>query len=204
MVKPSSFLCAGVLSCLGIMAHAQDAVLDARVGLVNALMSVDGSVDVVVLSEPEDDQWLTDVIGVLQVSTADQVRFSVGYDVPGKGALYTLFDDARPDDGTEWHVCREWFLNPDHGRLANDAAVKLGGGVLLIDNGATSQIVDNPDASFDEAMAEDPAFKGLFGETALIEDGAEYQETVTLVWVQVPDDAYNAERLERGGFMDGC
>lgn len=200
------YLCilTGVLALLGVPANSQDSVLSARENMMTAIASVDGSVDVIVLAEPEDAQWLATVVDSLRVSPADQVRFSVGYDVPGKRDLHAMFEASRPENGPAWHVCRNWFLDPDHGDMANRLAPELGGGVLFIDTGSTSEIVDNPNASFDEAMAQDPVFKGVFGTTARVSDGVEYQDAVTLVWVQVPQEAYNADRLKRGGFMDGC
>lgn len=173
--------------------------------LTLAVTQADGAVDVVLAVEPDPDR-LSNVLSLLAIGTADQVRFSATYDVPGRREALAGIERFARANGLAWAVCPNWWLSPDVDYLAAEIREDLGGSLVFIDNGPSSDAPDNPDADLAAAMREDPAFAGVLGPDARrVEDAADYFDASTAVWMQVvPNRALDPARQDKGGWVDGC
>ena len=211
--RPTTVLVAALLWAGA--AGAQESALDlpppgaqaAWDNLALALTQADGSVDVM-LADPPDPDRLDALLDLMVLSTADQVRISTTYDMPGKAETLARIEGFIDENGLPWHVCHGWWLSPDSDPYATLIRDRLGGSLVFLDNDPTTGIVENPEASFDEAMRGDPAFAGTVGqEPRRIADAEDYFEAASAVWVQVMA-LHGAEldpaRRDEGGWVDGC
>ena len=175
--------------------------------LALAVTQADGSVDVMLADRPDPDR-LDALLDLMVLSTADQVRISTTYDMPGKEEALGRIEGFIRENGLLWHVCHGWWLSPDSDPYATLIRDRFGGSLMFLDNDPTTGIVENPEASFDEALRVDPAFAGAVGqEPRRIADAEDYFEAASAVWVQVMA-VHGAEldpaRRDEGGWVDGC
>lgn len=165
----------------------------------------DGTVDVVFADRP-DAATLEYFLSLMVLGTAEQVRFSATYSAEGRLETLREIETFIEANGMPWHVCHGWWLSPDDDYAASVVKDRLGGSVILIDNGPSSDVVDNPDADLSAALTADPVFAGIFGSgAARVEDPSDYFEAVSAIWGQVvPNRELDSQRQERGGWIDGC
>jgi hypothetical protein len=174
--------------------------------LTLALTQVDGSIDVVFAARP-DLAALDDFLSLVILQTGFQVRFSVFPDTAGRGEIFTQIYDFREAHGLDWHVCRGWWAWPRADGYAAQLRDRFGGSIVFIDNGASSDADDNPEADYLTARHLDPAFAAVFGlEPFRVEEPEAYLKIGEMFWHQVTQiDAWpGLERLlDRGGWVDG-
>lgn len=165
----------------------------------------DGTVSIVFASEPDSDQ-LEYFLSLMVISTADQVRFSATYDLDNRNGLLEGLEAFIGANGVPWHVCRGWWMSPDDDYSAALIREDFGGSLVFIDNGQSSDVVDNPEADLNAALTADPVFAGMFGsDPRRVESGEEYFNAVTAFWSQVvPKVELIRERQKKGGWVDGC
>ena len=177
----------------------------AQDNLTLAVTQADGSVDVVLAQEPATEH-LDRFLDLLVIGTASQVRFSATYDMPGRRETLDRIEAFSRENGLGWSVCHDWWLSPDADYLATAIRDTFGGSLVFIDNGATSDAVDNPDADLGTAMRADPAYAAVLSSAPRrISDAGEYLDGVMAVWIQiVPTRELDAARQSKGGWLDGC
>lgn len=165
----------------------------------------DGTVDVVFASEP-DAEKLEYFLSLMVLGTAEQVRFSVTYNAEQRQATFEQIESFIQANGVPWHVCHGWWMSPDADYAEGVIRDELGGSIILIDNGHSSDAVDNPEADIVEALTADPVFVGAFGSQPVrVEDMGKYLKAVSVIWGQiVPVRELDSQRQERGGWIDGC
>lgn len=165
----------------------------------------DGTVDVVLAAAPDPDR-LDYFLSLLVLGTAEQVRFSVTYDANERQATVGQIESFIEANGVPWHMCHGWWLSPDDDYAETVIRDELGGSVILIDNGQSSDVVDNPEADMEKALTADPVFTGVFGpQPVRVEDMGDYFKAVSAIWGQVvPNRELDSQRQERGGWVDGC
>jgi hypothetical protein len=176
--------------------------------LADALRSADGSVDLVIGVDPGPEK-LGEILNLLSVSTADQIRLSVLYDpetlrvTAEQKVVLAVVRDYIAVRGLDWYVCEGWWGTPGREDLSRRVAGEFGGSLLFIDNGSSSDLIDNPSADLIEALENDPAFASVFDQPQRLTDGEPYWNAVEAFWSQVMlDNELDHER--RGGWKDGC
>lgn len=180
--------------------------------LTIALTQADGAVSIALAAEPDAGQ-LEDLMGLLLMSPAKQVRFSTVYDpetqrvTADQTAILDKVNQFIESHGVEWKVCNDWWMSPDSAVISASVNDSFGGSLILIDNGASSDAYDNPEADFMQARYDDPAFAAVFGDGARrVTDPEEYLAAVEAFWVQVQSDggSSDGQTSENGGWVDGC
>ncbi len=176
--------------------------------LADALRIADGSVDLVIGGDPGPEK-LGVILDLLSVSSADQIRLSTLYDpetlrvTAEQKAVLAVVRDYIATHGLNWYVCEGWWGTPGREHLSRRVIEEFRGSLLFIDNGPSSDLIENPSADLNAAIAADPVFAGLFDQTQWIIDGEGYWNAVEAFWSQVMLD--NAlEPARRGGWKDGC
>jgi hypothetical protein len=176
--------------------------------LAGALMRADGSVDLVIGYDPGTEK-LTNILDLLAASTAEQVRLSTLYDPETlrvsaeQKTVLTAVRDYIAMHGLDWHVCEGWWGTPGREHLSRRVIEEFGGSLLFIDNGPSSDLIENPSADMIEALATDPAFASVFDHPKRVTDAEGYWNAVEAFWSQVMLD--NAlDPAQRGGWKDGC
>ncbi|NJM81832.1 MAG: hypothetical protein HC844_04415 [Tabrizicola sp.] len=172
--------------------------------LAGALMRADGSVDLVIGVSPGPEK-LVEMLDLLSVSTATQIRLSALYDpetlrvTSGQKAILSVFRDYIAVHGLDWHVCEGWWGTPGREHLSRRVIDEFGGSLIFIDNGPSSDLIDNPSSDLSAAVANDPVFASLFKDAEWIVDGEEYWNAVEAVWSQVMlDNALDPARRGAG------
>lgn len=175
----------------------------AQANLAQALAQTDGSVDVVLGYDAEPGA-LTDLMGLLAGSSAQQVRFSVTFEVAGRNEVMDGIEAFARANEKDWAVCRDWWSSWDIESTAVDLRDQLGN-FIFIDNGPTSGVVESPEADIDQALLEDPAYAGLLGsEPRRVTDPAAYLAAASAVWIHAANHELDQARQARGGWVDGC
>lgn len=196
-----------LLSCLGATLVSGGAALAQEAGwgeMSRALQAATGSVDVVIAGALSSES-LGGLLDLLAQSSADQVRISMTYDVPGRRELGAVAEAVARERGLPWHVCHDWWLIPDHDWRAAFVHDELGGSLVLIDNDPSSGVVENPEEDLAVAIQQDPAFAGVLGAAPRrIEEADVYFEAVSAPWSQVQGHATSPAQQEQGGWVDGC
>lgn len=207
--KQTALVCAAISVLSGpVFAEASPAVVSKMPELAGALMRADGSVDLVIGHDPGTEK-LTDMLDLLAASTADQVRLSTLYDPETlrvsaeQKTVLTAVRDYIAMHGLDWHVCEGWWGTPGREHLSRRVIEEFGGSLLFIDNGPSSDLIENPSADMIEALATDPAFASVFDHPKRVTDAEGYWNAVEAFWSQVMLD--NAlDPAQRGGWKDGC
>lgn len=202
--------CGAVLVLLvgPVFAEVTPAAMNRMPDLAGALMRADGSVDLVIGVDPGPEE-LVGLLDLLAVSSADQVRLSTLYDpetlrvTADQKAVLTVMQDYIAANGLDWHVCEGWWGTPGREHLSQRIAEDFGGSLLFIDNGLSSDVIDNPSADLMESLSNDPAFANVFVQPERLIDVESYWNAVEAFWSQVMlDNALDPAR--RGGWKDGC
>ena len=164
----------------------------------------DGSIDVVFATKP-DPERLADFLSLMVVATAQQVRFSATFNAEDRIETLRSVEDFITSTGVPWHVCHGWWLSPDADYSETVVRDDLGGSLIFIDNGQSSDVVDNPAADMVAALTADPIFGGTFvGNAQRVDDTGKYFDAVSAIWGQVvPNRELDQDRQEKGGWVDG-
>lgn len=144
-------------TCLLAPIGAQAEVLNEAKGAVSR---ADGVIDLAIGAPASAD--LAELLEALAASPARQVRLSVSEAVPDREGLLSRLEETATDR-PGWLVCSEWFTDqlPGGTESADYLSANLGGALLFIDNGAPTDVFDNPESDIVAAIENDPAFAGL-------------------------------------------
>lgn len=171
-----------------------------------ALTEADGSVDVAIAAPP-DNGALEDLMSLMILSTAEQIRIGVAPGMQGRAKTVERVETFISERGLPWSVCQSWWDGPDAGTFGQRVRDDFGGSLVLIDNGSSSVANDGGNVDLDEALKVDPAFAGIAGgEPRMVRTAESYFYAVETFRTRIdPERELDPEWMkEHGGWVDGC
>lgn len=195
-------VCGIVMSCLMASQAMADVTWDQ---IIVSLTEANGSVDVVIASPP-DYGSLEDLLSIMILSTANQIRIGVAPGMQGRQKTIDRIEGFIADRGLSWSMCQGWWDTEGAGVFAKRVRDEFGGSLVFIDNGASSSVIDG-DADFELAIEADPAFAAMTGPSPfMISDRSAYFNAVEVFWSRIvpTHDLDPNWWKENGGWIDGC